>query len=516
MASPDSTRDFESVATSQLHMKANFFASREAWTLFARADWAELSAEFAQLRLAQVQRRSAVNATFQDYPEAMRDVGGEVLQRWHDELQAAERPYWTELVARRTLAGVCVPAAPLVDQDATGPLVQALILTRAPDRRHARGALPRVGRFVAAVLAMLVPLVPPCCSRRPAVPAIARSPVDTLWYVSVRAREEGRDTRRLADSLEYGFVVSVVQSDDVLGGAVEITVADSVRLTREVFVEQLRARTGSAPTGDSLLILYVHGFGTSLHEAWEHAAQAQVRSRSPVPWVVFCWPARGSGVTWPSAGQIFSRSYRDDSAAAVESRPAFSRTLRDLLPAIGGHRMLLVAHSMGSQLVGESLAGDPDLQAALVRDPLRAIAFFAPDVEVWRFRDLVLPAARRMAGRVIVYASSDDRMLALSRASNGSERAGLIRGPVTAPAGVEMVDVTEGQAAESQLQRIFGSHHALRRASAALFDLVHVVPRRRDPTCRVTLGMATLVDQGVWRLTSRRPPPLSPAGACLR
>ena len=31
---------------------------------------------------------------------------------------------------------------------------------------------------------------------------------DTIWYVSARARDSGRVTTRLADSLEYGFVVA--------------------------------------------------------------------------------------------------------------------------------------------------------------------------------------------------------------------------------------------------------------------------------------------------------------------
>lgn len=87
----DSTLDFESVPGSLIHIKANFFASREAWTLFARADWVPLTWEFAQLRLAQIQRPSAAVASFEEYPDALRDVGGDVLQRWYDELSPNAR-----------------------------------------------------------------------------------------------------------------------------------------------------------------------------------------------------------------------------------------------------------------------------------------------------------------------------------------------------------------------------------------------------------------------------------------
>jgi hypothetical protein len=87
----DTTRDFESVPGSLLHLKANFFASREAWTLFARQDWGSVTWEFAQLRTAQVQRASAAVASFEEYPDAMRDVGGDMLQRWHDALTPEAR-----------------------------------------------------------------------------------------------------------------------------------------------------------------------------------------------------------------------------------------------------------------------------------------------------------------------------------------------------------------------------------------------------------------------------------------
>lgn len=87
----DSVNHFESYDRSYLHLKANFFASREAWTVMSRADWAPLMGEFAQFRLAQLQRPTADIASFADYPDALRDIGGEVLRRWYDALPAPTR-----------------------------------------------------------------------------------------------------------------------------------------------------------------------------------------------------------------------------------------------------------------------------------------------------------------------------------------------------------------------------------------------------------------------------------------
>lgn len=85
------TGDFESRDHSLLHLKANFFASREAWTVMARSDWVPMTVEFVQLRMAQVDHRSAAIQSFEEYPDALLDVGSDVLRRWHDGLSPAAR-----------------------------------------------------------------------------------------------------------------------------------------------------------------------------------------------------------------------------------------------------------------------------------------------------------------------------------------------------------------------------------------------------------------------------------------
>ena len=83
--------DFESGERSMLHLKANYIASREAWTLMARPEWVELTWEFVQQRIAQVQTRRAAITSFEASPDALLDVGGGVAQRWLDALPPEER-----------------------------------------------------------------------------------------------------------------------------------------------------------------------------------------------------------------------------------------------------------------------------------------------------------------------------------------------------------------------------------------------------------------------------------------
>ena len=88
---PAAAVEFESDPRPQLHLKANFLASREAWSLMARPEWVAMTWEFVQARIAQVQTRPAAVASFEAFPDAIIDVGGGVVQDWFDRLDPATR-----------------------------------------------------------------------------------------------------------------------------------------------------------------------------------------------------------------------------------------------------------------------------------------------------------------------------------------------------------------------------------------------------------------------------------------
>ena len=87
---PDSG-DFESRSNPQLHMKANFIASREAWRLMAREEWVSFTQQYVPRRMAQVAARQEAIGSFGVNPDALIDVGTDVVQQWYDQLPAAER-----------------------------------------------------------------------------------------------------------------------------------------------------------------------------------------------------------------------------------------------------------------------------------------------------------------------------------------------------------------------------------------------------------------------------------------
>lgn len=343
--------------------------------------------------------------------------------------------------------------------------------------------------------------------------------LDTIWYVSARGRDEGRDTRRLVDpdSLEYGLVVYHRRPmDDAFTSAIQLRVVDSLQLARSAFEASLSARRDDTADTSGMTVLYVHGFGTSLHEGWQYAAEARVRSNHQARWVVFCWPANGLGMSWPRSRALLSSAYHDDTELASASRMGLARAMQSVLAAIDPAQVILASHSLGARVVGAALTNEFPLQALLDRQPLRAVAFFTPDVESSWFSDSILPAARGIARRVLLYTSGRDRVLAMAKQINNSERAGLRSADPMVRPGLETIDATNGVVAEGWLTARVGTHHAIRRASAALFDLMHVVGGGFTADCRRVIGTARVAASGVWQLTRQRPPLTIREGVCRR
>jgi hypothetical protein len=89
--SPPDSNDFESRPRPQLHMKANFFASREAWEVMAREDWVTFTREYVPRRMTQVAARDAAVGSFGPNPDALIDVGSDVVNAWYAALPDSVR-----------------------------------------------------------------------------------------------------------------------------------------------------------------------------------------------------------------------------------------------------------------------------------------------------------------------------------------------------------------------------------------------------------------------------------------
>lgn len=360
---------------------------------------------------------------------------------------------------------------------------------------------------------LLVPLLAACATGRAVTPVVTAGPstrdsgpvLDTTWYVTNRARQSNTLVRAAGDSLEFGFIVSRYRDNGSASrflGDISASVTDSVRLTREAFIERLRGTDSAAALAGDGTIMYVHGYAVSFGHAIRQGADIQHRGSHRGPMVVFAWPAHANIVTWPSKSAIVSRAYRDDLIAAEQSRAAFREAVDVVRHAVRSPSFTIVGHSMGSQLVTEALAAPSPLRDSLSTAPLGALVLFAADLGVARFRDSLATPLRAVTNRRILYSSDDDFLMGISRRLNHEERVGqAIAARKLGAAGVEVVDVTDGLRARYGVRRIFEPGHAMRNASAALYDFFGVV-RGVPADCREASGIVQKSDDGTWRISS--------------
>jgi esterase/lipase superfamily enzyme len=385
-------------------------------------------------------------------------------------------------------------------------------------RRSGPDRLPLLIPFVAACASVPTAVVPPSPDSG-ARAAYTATTIDTTWYITNRARRDGRLVRAAADSLEFGFVVSRFRQrvgPGTGGPFVEGMDADQIetkQLSRDDFTAALRARDS---TGTAGAIMYVHGYAVTFGLAITQASDIGHRGSHRGAVVVFAWPAHASVVSWPSTSAVFTRAYRNDSAMAVASHPAFREAASIVRDATGGGNLTIVGHSLGSRLVSEALAEPSALRDSLVAKPLPSLVLFAPDIGLSRFRDTLAASLRPVAARRIVYASDDDRLMTISRLVNHEYRAGQATAARTlVPLGIELVDVTNGRRVNGALLRLVEPGHGMRYASAALYDFFSVV-RGVPESCRPASGIAERAEDGTWRLSGGPVPAEATLVGCVK
>ncbi len=213
------------------------------------------------------------------------------------------------------------------------------------------------------------------------------------------------------------------------------------------------------------LLIFVHGYNVSFEDAAVRAAQIAADTDLDGAVVIF---------DWPSAGAM--SSYVRDQQAARNAGFYLARFLRDFPASVDADRLLLVAHSMGSEVVSRavSILGDSV-------PPITQAVFAAPDVDARFFRREVLPRLVPKAKRITVYASNEDEALRASRVLNGVWRLGLGGDSLVVLKDMDTIDAT----------RVRGDFlgHTLFINGSVLADLHELLANDRAPGDRRLLGI---------------------------
>lgn len=206
--------------------------------------------------------------------------------------------------------------------------------------------------------------------------------------------------------------------------------AEAQSLPPDAYVAAVRAQLAEQPPAEREAVIFVHGFNTAFIEGVYRTAQLANDLHLP-------------GVTahysWPSLGAPLAYAYDRDSA--LFARDGLIEMIRRTAEA-SPQRILLIAHSMGSQLVMESLR-----QMALSRDPaldrIGGVVLIAPDIDVQLFRQQAR-AIGRLPQPFLIVISQRDRVLTLSaRLTGETSRLGNLQSTeAVADLPVTLVDVT--------------------------------------------------------------------------
>ncbi|MBB4197706.1 hypothetical protein CCR94_12770 [Rhodoblastus sphagnicola] len=191
-----------------------------------------------------------------------------------------------------------------------------------------------------------------------------------------------------------------------------IAVASHSALEDNEFKSQLAAQISGRVGVSRDVLVYVHGFNTSLDDARFRLAQLVVDGNFTGVPVLFTWPSKSALL-----------AYGADKESATASRDAYLKLLNDIAATPGVGRVHILAHSMGTWLTMETLreaalSGSPDLNGRLGQ-----VLLAAPDIDLSVFKQQI---ARLDASRFSVFVSKGDRALQLSAGLQGDRRLGSL------------------------------------------------------------------------------------------
>ncbi|WP_204112603.1 alpha/beta hydrolase [Shimia biformata] len=177
--------------------------------------------------------------------------------------------------------------------------------------------------------------------------------------------------------------------------------------SQEAFLREVNRELAQRPPADQDVLVFVHGYFNSYANAVYRSAQ-----------VVEDLKVRGVVVpfSWPSAGKAFGYTY--DRESVLYSRNDFETLLR-LLSRSNARRVIVVAHSMGSALLMETMRQIELQEPGWSHRNISAVALISPDVPIDLFRQQA-HQIQPLPDPFVIAVSQKDRVLQLSQQLNNN------------------------------------------------------------------------------------------------
>ena len=184
--------------------------------------------------------------------------------------------------------------------------------------------------------------------------------------------------------------------------------------------------------GEPDVLIYVHGYRQTFEGAVLDAARLSDGIKFRGATMAFSWPSKAG---------LFDYAY--DRESAVWSRDAFERVLGSVMANPSRGRVHIVAHSMGTMLVLESLRQVYGRYGDAAADRIGAVVFASPDIDLDIFTSS-MARIRPLAPKITVITATNDRALALSsRVAGGITRVGAAEKTALEQLGLRVVDASQ-------------------------------------------------------------------------
>ncbi len=309
--------------------------------------------------------------------------------------------------------------------------------------------MPRHDRCIPAISVALTVLALSACTPRGEVtfdPAAAQvGTVERIIVATDRAQGAGLPlfTRKRQDPPHFLAFDVVVPPDRDVGTVTyprgtpqprfDFLTADARELDGVPgFIAAVNADLAANPTSEGRAFIFTHGFNTSFAEGLYRQAQLSHDIGSTAVQVHYSWPsdARIEGYLYDRESVLFSRDGLEMTIAALAQTRA--------------REFNLVAHSMGTLLMMETLRLMARVGYGEVFDKLDTVILLSPDIEIDVFRRQAPPVVARGVPIIVVVSDHDRALLASSLIRGERTRVGSVRSTeeLGVP-GVHVLDISQ-------------------------------------------------------------------------
>ena len=256
-----------------------------------------------------------------------------------------------------------------------------------------------------------------------------------------------------------------------------VVLLDAQSQTADEFYADMRSCIDRAERKEALV--FIHGYNVTFSDAARRTAQLAYDLQFDGVPAFFSWPSQGSLL-----------GYLVDETNVAWSVPHLKEFLVGVAKQSGARSVHLVAHSMGNRALASALK---ELSYEMGPDGPKFddVVLTAPDIDAETFKQDLAPSIVKAAGRVTLYASSNDEALLFSKKVHGYARAGESGAQLVLVPGMDTIDVS---AVDTSLlgHSYYGDNYTV------LADLYDLLNNGRPPAERQWLRSTQLGQWVYW------------------